>query len=574
MNAVSRDEGLAEGSLQGDEVPAGGAPLAASVSPAARAPVSSPVAGASAAAPAAPLPPDQLSIKTKVFAFTAMCVGFFIALLDIQIVSASLRDIGGGLSAGTDETAWVQTSYLIAEIIVIPLSGWLSRVMSTRWLFCVSAVGFTATSLLCGVAWDIHSMIVFRALQGFLGGSMIPTVFTTAFIYFSGNQRVIAAATVGAISSLAPTLGPTIGGWITDNYSWHWLFFVNLVPGAFVAIVVPMLVRVDKPNLSLLRGADYLGMLLMAVCLGCLEYTLEEGERWDSFSDDTIRTTAWLAALSGVGFLWRCMTHPQPIVDFSALKIRNFGLGSLFSFVSGTVIFSTIYLTPLFLGRVRGFSALEIGCAVFSTGLFQISAIPIYTLLARRFDLRWLMIFGFICFSLSMWTFAPITSDWGWRELLIPQALRGFGQQFAVAPIVTLALGSLPPQRLKLASGLFNLMRNLGGAIGIAVCGTILNDRSNVHFLHLAERLNGSNFSAQALLAQVAAADTSHWSGDAAHGSTAALHQLWSLTFREAQTQAFADAFLAIMVCLVAATVLIPLMKKVVPPSAPPADAH
>jgi DHA2 family multidrug resistance protein len=522
----------------------------------------------------ADLAPDQLSVATKVFAFAAMCVGFFIALLDIQIVSASLRDIGGGLSAGTDETAWVQTSYLIAEIIVIPLSGWLSRVMSTRWLFCASAVGFTATSLLCGAAWDIHSMIVFRALQGFLGGSMIPTVFTTAFIYFSGNQRVIAAATVGAISSLAPTLGPTVGGWITDHYSWHWLFFVNLVPGIFVAVVVPILVRVDKPNLSLLRGADYFGMILMALCLGCLEYTLEEGERWDWFSDDTIRTTAWIAALAGVGFIWRSLTHPQPIVDFSALKIRNFGLGSLFSFVSGVAIFATIYLTPLFLGRVRGFSALQIGIAVFSTGLFQVSAIPLYTFLARRVDLRWLMMFGFGCFTLSMWTFAPITHEWGWRELLLPQALRGFGQQFAVAPIVTLALGSLAPQRLKLASGLFNLMRNLGGAIGIAVCGTILNDRSNVHFLHLAEHLNGSNASAQALLNQVATADAARWNGDSVHGTSAALHQLWSLTFREAQTQAFADAFLAIMVCLIAAMALIPLMKKVLLPNAPPADAH
>jgi MFS transporter, DHA2 family, multidrug resistance protein len=528
-------------------------------------------------APAAANPeftPDQLSIKVKVFAFTAMCIGFFIALLDIQIVSASLRDIGGGLSAGTDETAWVQTSYLIAEIIVIPLSGWLSRVMSTRWLFCASAVGFTATSLLCGAAWDIHSMIVFRALQGFLGGSMIPTVFTTAFIYFSGNQRVIAAATVGAISSLAPTLGPTVGGWITDHYSWHWLFFVNLVPGIFVAVVVPILVRVDKPNLSLLRGADYIGMVLMALCLGCLEYTLEEGERWDWFSDDTIRTTAWIAALAGVGFIWRSLTHPQPIVDFSALKIRNFGLGSLFSFVSGIAIFATIYLTPLFLGRVRGFSALQIGLAVFSTGLFQVCAIPLYTFLARRIDLRWLMMFGFGCFTLSMWTFAPITHEWGWHELLLPQALRGFGQQFAVAPVVTLALGSLAPQRLKLASGLFNLMRNLGGAIGIAVCGTILNDRANVHFLHLAEHLNGSNSSAQALLSQVAAADATRWNGDTVHGASAAIHQLWTLTFREAQTQAFADAFLAIMVCLIVATLLIPLMKKVLPPSAPPADAH
>ena len=218
--------------------------------------------------------PGELSMAAKMLAFGTMAVGFFIALLDIQIVSASLRDIGGGLSAGADETAWVQTSYLIAEIVVIPLSGWLSRVMSTRWLFSISAAGFTITSMLCGWAWDIQSMIVFRALQGFLGGSMIPTVFTAAFAFFPGRRIVAAAATIGAIASLAPTLGPTIGGWITDNYSWHWLFFINLVPGAFVSIVVPILVRVDRPNLSLLRGADYIGMALMAVFLGCLEYTL------------------------------------------------------------------------------------------------------------------------------------------------------------------------------------------------------------------------------------------------------------------------------------------------------------
>jgi len=174
-----------------------------------------------AAAPATPTSPAELSDGKKIFAFAVMCVGFFIAILDIQIVAASLADIGGGLSAGPDELSWVQTSYLIAEIIVIPLSGWLSRVMSTRWLFSVSAAGFTITSLLCGWAWNIQSMIVFRALQGFLGGSMIPTVFTAAFAFFKGPKVVIAAACIGSLASLAPTLGPTIGGWITDNYSWH-----------------------------------------------------------------------------------------------------------------------------------------------------------------------------------------------------------------------------------------------------------------------------------------------------------------------------------------------------------------
>lgn len=515
----------------------------------------------------------ELSTSAKVFAFATMCVGMFIALLDIQIVSASLRDIGGGLSAGADETVWVQTSYLIAEIIVIPLSGWLSRVMSTRWLFAVSAAGFTLTSLLCGVAWNIQSMIVFRAAQGFLGGSMIPLVFTTAFAFFAGPQRVIAAATIGALASLAPTLGPTVGGWITDNFSWHWLFFINLVPGVFVTVAVPMLVKIDRPNWSLLRGADYVGMALLAVCLGCLEYTLEEGPRWDWFGDEVILATAWIAGLSGIAFIWRSLAHANPVVDLRALKDRNFALGCFFSFITGVGIFATIYLTPLFLGRVRGFSALDIGLAVFSTGVFQVASIPLYAFFANRVDLRWLMMFGLGLFALSMWYFAPITHDWGGAELLLPQALRGMGQQFAVAPTVTLTLGSLPPERLKLASGLFNLMRNLGGAIGIAACATVLNDRGNLHFLREAEHLNIRN-EAMGDLLQTVGSQMAAIGHDAIEAQAVALRQLWGLAWREAQTQTFGDAFLVIMVCFVIATAMVPLMRKVAPPKAPSADAH
>ena len=531
------------------------------------------------AGPAAPaiIKPSRnvvpLSDGQKVFAFAVMCVGFFIALLDIQIVSASLRDIGGGLSASQDEVAWVQTSYLIAEIIVIPLSGFLSRIMSTRWLFCASAVGFTLTSLMCGWAWDIKSMIVFRALQGFLGGSMIPTVFTTAFAFFPGAKVVVAAATIGAISSLAPTLGPTVGGWITDNYSWHWLFFVNLVPGLFVAIVVPIMVRIDEPDLSLIRKADYLGIACMALCLGCLEYTLEEGPRWNWLEDDTIRTTAWISGLAGIGFVWRSLVAANPIVDLTALKSRNFALGCFFSFVTGIGIFATIYLTPLFLGRVRGFSALQIGLAVFSTGIFQVMAIPIYAILAKRIDLRWLMMFGLGLFGLSMWSFVPITHDWGWRELLVPQAFRGFAQQFAVAPTVTLTLGGLAPNKLKLASGLFNLMRNLGGAIGIAACATILNDRTNLHFLRLAEHLNSANV-AMADMTRRSTARALDVFADPTHAATASLKELWALTYREAQTMTYSDAFVMIAICFGLATAMVPLMRKVAPRGGPVADAH
>ena len=522
----------------------------------------------------APVLRPELSETQKIFAFAVMTVGFFIALLDIQIVSASLADIGGGLSASPDEVAWVQTSYLIAEIIVIPLSGFLSRVMSTRWLFCVSAAGFTITSLMCGWAWDIQSMIVFRALQGFLGGSMIPTVFTTAFAFFPGKKIIAAAATIGALSSLAPTLGPTVGGWITDNYSWHWLFFVNLVPGCFVAIVVPIMVRIDEPDLSLIRSADYLGILLMAVFLGCLEYTLEEGPRWNWLEDDTIRTTAWIAAVSGVGFVWRSLAIAQPIVDLTALKSRNFALGCFFSFVTGIGIFATIYLTPLFLGRVRGFSALQIGEAVFTTGVFQVMGIPIYVMLSRRIDLRWLMMFGLGLFGVSMLSFAPITHDWGWRELLVPQAFRGFAQQFAVAPAVTLTLGGLRPERLKLASGLFNLMRTLGGALGIAGCGTVLNDRANLHFLRLAEHLTPTNAAMVQLMQSVATRDAAVLGGDPTHGRAAALQQLRGLAWREAQTMTYADAFYLIALCFAGATAMVPLMRRIAPPKGPSAAAH
>jgi MFS transporter, DHA2 family, multidrug resistance protein len=517
-------------------------------------------------------PEPAMSTLQKACAFAAMCVGMFIALLDIQIVSASLRDIGGGLSAGADDTVWVQTSYLIAEIIVIPLSGWLSRLLSTRWLICFSAIGFTASSLLCGAAWNIQSMIIFRALQGFLGGSMIPMVFTSAIALFSGKHRVIATATVGSIASLAPTLGPTIGGWITDSYSWHWLFLINVVPGLFVAIAVPSLLKgFDKPNLALVRGADYIGIALMAVCLGCLEYTLEEGPRWDWFGDSTILANAWIAGIAGAAFIWRSFTFNQPIVDLRALKDRNFALGCFFSFVTGVGLFATIYLTPLFLGSVRHYSALQIGLAVFSTGIGQMLSIPLYVFLASRFDLRWLLMFGMALFALSMWNFTPITNDWGSGELLIPQLLRGMAQSFTVGPTVNLTLGGLAPARLRFASGLFNLMRNLGGAIGIAVCATILNNRTNLHFFRLAEHLNSSNRALSDLLQRTGSSFAASHPGANAAGP---LQQLWAATMREAQTQSFSDIYLVIMVCFVVAAVMVPLMRKIAAAKVPSGEAH
>lgn len=517
----------------------------------------------------------QPPLRAKdILPFVVMCVGMFMALLDIQIVASSLQDIGGGLSAARDQISWVQTAYLIAEIIMIPLSGWLTRVFSTRWLFTVSAAGFTVMSLFCGLAWNIESMIVFRVLQGLFGASMIPTVFTSSFHYFQGTRRVYSAAVIGTIASVAPTLGPVIGGWITDTLDWRWLFYINLLPGAAVTISIPFLVKIDEPDFSLLKEADYIGIVLMAVGLGSLQYVLEEGARWNWFDDATIKTFSIIAGVTGILFVIRSLTFARPVVDLRALGNRNFLVGCILSFITGVGIFATIFLTPLFLGYVRGYSAWQTGIAIASTGAASLVGVPVYIMLARRFDTRWLMMFGMAMFGLSMWDFSFITHDWGGYELLLPQILRGFPQVFVVAPAVTLGLGSLTPERLKYASGLFNMMRNLGGAIGIAVCGTMLNDRANLHFLRLAEHLNSSNTAMQEMLQKAGNHFAALNGGDIIHGHAVALKQLWSLTWREAQVQTFADAFLVIAACFVVATLLVPLMKKVIAPATPPADAH
>jgi MFS transporter, DHA2 family, multidrug resistance protein len=507
----------------------------------------------------------ELSTGRKVLAFGTMCLGCFIAYVDIQIMIVSIQEIGGGLAASQVELSWVMTSYLIGEIIVIPLSAWLARVMSTGGLITVSAAGLTVASILCGMAWDIRSMIVFRAIQGFFAGSMIPVAQTAAVTLFRGKRSTgLAVSVVAAIAGLAPTLGPLLGGWIADGFSWRWLFYINVISGTLIMVSASLFVRIDKPNLTLLKGADYLGMVLMAISLGCLNYVLEEGYRWDWFSDDTIRMGALISALSGIGFLIRTLTYAQPIVDLRAFTNRNFSLGCLFSFVTGVGIFCLTCLTVLFLGRVRGFIAWQNGNTILWAGLFQVSAIPIYIMLSKHLDLRWLLMFGLACFGTSMWLFTPITNQWQWQEMLTPLAFRGVAVAFALASTTTLALGGLAPDRVPSASGLFALMRCLGGAIGIAGCGILLNDRTNLHFLRISEHLTSANNELINRLHGMTARYAQSM-GDSVSGQAAALKNLWLLAYREAQVQAFADAYLAIAVCFAVSVIMVPFMRKVAP---------
>lgn len=513
---------------------------------------------------AALAPSAELTQKAKILAFATMCVGMFIALIDIQIVSASLADIGGGLSAGADETAWVQTSYLIAEIIVIPLSGWLARVMSTRWLFSASAVGFTIASMLCGLAWDINSMIFFRALQGFLGGSMIPMVFTSAFFYFSGHQRVIAAATVGALSSLAPTLGPTVGGWITSNYSWHWLFFINLVPGLACAVIVWLTLDVDRPRPELFARLDLGNVLFLAIFLGCLEFTLDQGPRNDWFDDDTVAWTAVLSCVSGVIFFWRSFHSEHPIIDLRVFRNRNFTITCLVSAALGVSIFTLVYVTPMFLGQVRGFSARQIGEIMMVQGLAMIVVAPFVVRAIQVVGAKPTITVGLLLVAAGSWTNAALTAEWGFHELALSQALRGAGLIFAFVPMTDLALGTLQRHELNNASALYVMTRNLGGAFGLACIATLMNQRSWTHWQAIAESTRLTREPVREALGAMSGLFAGHVGLDARAGPIGLLARQ---VYEQAQVMTYADVYWLLSISTSLSLLLVPLISRPLRPA-------
>ncbi len=256
-----------------------------------------------------PLGDERRKVTAREWAgFMSMVLGMFMAILDIQIVSASLAEIQSGLSASADEASWVQTSYLIAEIVMIPLSGWMSRLLSTRILFTISAAGFALFSALCAIATTLPEMILFRAAQGFIGGAMIPTVFATTYLLFPPSRRAHVSVLIGLTATLAPTVGPTVGGWLTQTFSWHWLFLINVPIGAAIALLVWNLLDIDKPNWALRNSFDWRGLGYLAAFLGTLEYVMEEGPRWDWLQDETVRNLSFICVISGVRYFHRMLT--------------------------------------------------------------------------------------------------------------------------------------------------------------------------------------------------------------------------------------------------------------------------
>lgn len=426
--------------------------------------------------------------KLQLLAFFGMVVGMFMAILDIQIVASSLSVIAAGLSASSDELSWVQTSYLIAEVIIIPVSGYIARVFSTRIAYFIAAFGFTVMSVLCSLAWNIESMIVFRALQGLFGGAMIPTVFSTIFIIFPPQKRPTVTIIIGLVVTVAPTLGPVLGGYITDIISWHFMFLLNVIPGIFVCTVVFLYGDFDKPNYKLLNNFDFFGVIFMVSTLASLQYVLEEGNK-RGWLDDTVIILLIIIVVTGfIALIIRELTFINPILDLTAFTNKNFTFGCVYSFVVGIGLYGAVYLLPLFLFSVAGFNTVQIGTTMMVTGASQFISAPIAgKLFGRGMDLRLMLGIGLGMFSLGCYANSFLTPDSRYYEFFIPQVIRGMSLMFCFIPTNNVALGTIPKEKVHNASGLYNLTRNLGGAIGLAAISTTLIAKTKIYTQYINE---------------------------------------------------------------------------------------
>ncbi|HEY9219928.1 MAG TPA: DHA2 family efflux MFS transporter permease subunit, partial [Phenylobacterium sp.] len=437
----------------------------------------------------------------KIFlGFGGMVVGQFMAMLDIQIVAGSLAQIQSGLSASADEISWIQTIYLLAEVITIPLAAYLSKLFGTRPFYVTAVVIFIVASMAVGVSGSFEAMIVLRAIQGLAAGAMIPAVFATAMTVFPPEKRVMANVITGLVVTLAPTIGPTLGGHLTEALSWRWLFFINLGPGVLVIFLVGRYGGFDKADPSLAKGIDWFGLAVMTVFLLTLQYALEEGASEGWFDDPLILWLCVTAAVTGVVFVWRQITYRQPIVSLKPFVNKEFTVGFLMSFVAGASIFGGTFLIPIFLGQVLQYTAAQVGTTMLVSGLTMFVSAPLCGRLVRSMDLRISMVLGF---ALAAWATAlggQITEDWGFREFAILQSARSFGVMMAMIASQQLSVSTLPPHMMKDASGLVNLVRNFGGAVGLAVLSTVLSHQTAVHLADISAAVNYGNLSSQQML--------------------------------------------------------------------------
>ncbi|MDY7532167.1 MDR family MFS transporter [Pseudomonas sp. Bout1] len=494
----------------------------------------------------------------------SVMLGAFMAVLDIQITNSSLKDIQGALSATLEEGSWISTSYLVAEIIMIPLTAWLVQLLSARRLAVWVSGGFLIASLMCSMAWSLESMIVFRALQGFTGGALIPLAFTLTLIKLPEHHRAKGMAMFAMTATFAPSIGPTIGGWLTENWGWEYIFYINIPPG--LIMIAGLLYGLEKKdsNWDLLKSTDYLGILTMAVGLGCLQVFLEEGHRKDWLESSLIVSLGTVALLSLITFVIVQMSKPNPLINLRILGNRNFGLSSISSLGMGVGLYGSIYLLPLYLAQIQNYNSLQIGEVIMWMGVPQLVLIPLVPKLMKYVSPKWLCTLGFGLFGLASFSSGVLNPDFAGDQFNRIQIIRALGQPLIMVTISLIATAYIMPKDAGSASSLFNILRNLGGAIGIALLATLLDARTKTYFDYLREAIVPTNPQVAERMARLT---------ETFGSETAALGKLSEIAHQQAQIMAYNDAFHFVGLAL-GISMLAILLTKALPAGLKAGESH
>ncbi len=511
-----------------------------------------------------------------VIALTVM-LATFMEVLDTSVANVALPHIAGDLSAGVDESTWVLTSYLVSNAIVLPLTGWFSTLFGRKRFYMTCVAIFTMSSLLCGIAPSLGFLVLFRIFQGAGGGALQPISQAILVESFPKNKQGMAMAIYGMGVVVAPIIGPTLGGWITDNYSWHWIFLINIPVGVLSLLATGLLIH-DPPYLvrkSLRDGAkiDYIGLGLLSVGLGFLQVVLDKGEREDWFSSEFIVVCAVVAVVGLIGALLWELAKDDPVVDFRMLKERNFAVATFTMFMLGFVLYGSTVLLPIFLQTLMGYTAMQSGLVLSPGGLVVLVCLPFVGRLTSKFEARWLVVWGLLVTAISLFYMADFNLDISFGTAVTARVIQGFGLAFLFVPINTMAFYFIPKERVNNATGIINLARNIGGSFGIANVATMLARRTQFHQTVLASHITPLDYGYRAMVAGVTPALVARGS-DPVQAATQAHGLLYGLVGRQSAMLAFVDNFWLMAVTFLALIPLMFLMKKAKPHGAGPTASH
>jgi DHA2 family multidrug resistance protein len=508
-----------------------------------------------------------VTLKTWITVGGAL-LGAFMAVLNISITNTSLPYIEGGIGTGGIYGTWVSTAYLIGEIIVIPMTDFMSRVFSLRRYLLANVALFLLFSVLCGQAHSLGEMIVFRALQGFSGGVMIPLAFTIIISMLPPSKRAAGFAGFSVTATFAPAIGPTIGGYFTDNYGWSYSFYINLVPGMIMLDMLWYGLPKAPMRLGLLRNGDWRGIALMAVGLAAFQTVLDDGNVYDWFGSPFIVKLSLVAAVALGAFVVLEFLTPEPLVNFRLLGRRNFGLGTLANFLLGFALYASAYLLPQYLAVTQGFDAEQSGEVVAWTGLPQLLVIPLVPLLMKRIDARLLVGIGLLVFSLSCFMNIYLDQNYAGPQLFWPNIVRALGQAIILTPLSAIAMIGIAPAEAGAASGLFNMLRNLGGAIGTAVIETFFTKREQFHSAIITPNVSLLEPATRSRLADLQQYFMSHGFPDPAAALHRAIISVGETIRAQATIMGYGDCFALLGVVLIIAILPIALLKKAPSPAA------